>query len=300
VRALGGRTAIITGAGQGLGRAYAETFASEGVTGLVVNDVSAEHLQETADALRSYGVEVVTVVGDCADLEVGRRLVAAAIERFDRLDILVNNAGCIRDRMIFNMSEDDWDHVIRVNLKGAFTATRFACAHWRDEAAAQRPTYGRIINTSSAAGLFGNIGQPNYAAAKAGIIGLTYDLALSMQRYGVTANAIAPGADTNPSAAITGVPEALRRAMRPEHIAPFVVYLASPHAAHVTGQVFHIAGGRIDRVAHHVLEHGALKREGAWSVDEIAAIFDEHVNGAPPPTMQSVLREIAADLMVGA
>ena len=305
--ALDGKVAIITGAGHGLGRAHAELFAREGAKGIVVNDlgvgiqenheVSPDTAEETVRIVKDLGCDAVPVFGDCADMAVGKQMVETAVERFGKLDILVNNAGNLRDRMIFNMSEEDWDKVIRVHLKGHFAATRFATAYWRSESKAGNAVAGRIINTTSAAGLFGNAGQPNYAAAKAGIVGFTLSLAFSMNRYGVTANVIAPGAETDPSVQIDGAPQELRDAMRPEQVSPLVAYLASDKAAHINGQIFHAAGGRIDRVTHHQMVKGTIKRGQPWTLEELAAVFDEKIAGENPTPVQMIMLELAHDIL---
>ncbi|MGH2793837.1 MAG: SDR family NAD(P)-dependent oxidoreductase [Actinomycetota bacterium] len=294
--ALDGKVAIITGAGHGLGRAHAELFAREGAKGIVVNDlgvgiqenheVSADTAEETVRIVKDLGSDAVAVFGDAADMAVGKKMVDTALERFGKLDILVNNAGNLRDKMIFNMTEEDWDKVIRVHLKGHFAATRYATEYWRNEFKAGNPVAGRIINTTSAAGLFGNAGQPNYAAAKAGIVGYTLALAFSMARYGVTANVVAPGAETDPSVQIEGAPQELRDAMTAEQVSPLVAFLASDMAAHVTGRIFHAAGGRIDSVTHHQMVKGVIKRGEPWSVEELAKIFDEQVPGENPQPVQ--------------
>lgn len=305
--ALDGKVAIITGSGHGLGRAHAELFAREGAKGIVVNDigvgiqenrpVSADSAEETVRLVKALGCDAVAVFGDCSDMAVGKQMVDTALERWGKLDILVNNAGNLRDKMIFNMTEKEWDDVIRVHLKGHFATTRYATEYWRNESKAGNPVAGRIINTSSAAGLFGNAGQPNYAAAKAGIVGYTLALAFSMNRYGVTANVVAPGAETDPSVQIEGAPQELRDAMKPEQVSPVVAYLASDRAANITGQVFHVAGGRVDRVTHHQIVKAGLKRGEPWTLDELAELFDEKVEGNNPAPVQMVMLELAQDIL---
>ncbi|MGH2783830.1 MAG: SDR family NAD(P)-dependent oxidoreductase [Actinomycetota bacterium] len=305
--ALDGKVAIITGAGHGLGRAHAELFAREGAAGIVVNDLgvgiqensaaSADSADETVRRVRQLGTDAVSVFGDCADMAVGKQMVDTALERFGRLDILVNNAGNLRDRMIYNMTEEEWDRIIRVHLKGHFAATRYATEYWRNESKAGNPVAGRIINTTSAAGLFGNAGQPNYAAAKAGIVGFTLALAFSMERYGVTANVIAPGAETDPTVKIAGAPQELRDAMRVEQVSPLVAFLASDKAAHVNGRIFHVAGGRIDSVTHHQLVRGVIKRGETWTVEELAEVFDAQIAGENPQPVQTIFLELAQDIL---
>lgn len=305
--ALDGKVAIITGSGHGLGRAHALMFARECARGIVVNDIgvgieekaspSPESAEETVKQLKALGCDAVAVFGDCAEMAIGQRMVNLALERWGKLDVLVNNAGNLRDRMIFHMTEQDWDKVIRVHLKGHFATTRFATEYWRNEFKAGSPVAGRIINTTSVAGLFGNAGQPNYAAAKAGIIGFTLALAFSMGRYGVTANAIAPAAETAPEVQIDGVSRELRDAMKPEQVSPLVAYLASDLAGHINGRIFHAAGGRIDHVTHHVLTKWLLKRDEPWGVNELHEAFGNHDLGHNPQPMQAMMTDLAKDLV---
>ena len=249
---LDGRVAIVTGAGRGIGRSVATLLASEGAA-VVVNDLGAEMdgsgkdagpaQQVVADIVGAGGKAVVNGA-DVSDFDAAENLVAGAIEQFGRLDVLVNVAGILRDRMVFNMTETEWDDVIRVHLKGTFNTTRFASAHWRslrDETA-----QNRIINFTSVSGLHGAPGQPNYAAAKMGIVGLTYSSANSLAKYGVTVNAISPAAATRMTAS---VPTERRRARpgdaderSPDNVAPIVAYLASERSGWITGRVIHSMG----------------------------------------------------------
>ncbi|MGW7576940.1 3-oxoacyl-ACP reductase [Streptomyces sp. NPDC054765] len=263
---LEGLTAIVTGAGRGLGRVEALELARLGAS-VVVNDygqpgrdgsgqASAAPAEDVAAEIRAAGGRAVTHLGDVADHEQARALVQLAVETYGRLDILVNNAGILRDRMVFSMTEDEWDSVIRVHLKGHFNTTHFAAAHWRERAkAAGGPVHGRIINTSSEAFLAGSAGQPNYAAAKGGIVGLTTSTALALGKYGVTANAICPRARTRMTEDVfAGLParpggqesgEGGLDVLAPEHVAPLVGYLASPAAARVNGQLLVVHGGMV-------------------------------------------------------
>ena len=263
---LDGLTAIVTGAGRGLGRAEARELARLGAS-VVVNDfgqpgrdgsgeASAAPAEETAAEIRAAGGRAVAHLGDVADFEQAGALVQLAVDTYGQLDILVNNAGILRDRMIFSMSEDEWDSVIRVHLKGHFNTTHFAATHWRTRAkAAGGPVYGRIVNTSSEAFLAGSAGQPNYAAAKGGIVGLTTSTALALAKYGVTANVICPRARTRMTEDVfAGIPahEAGENPERgrpdplaPEHVSPLVGYLASPAAAGVNGQLLVVHGGMV-------------------------------------------------------
>ncbi|POX42211.1 short-chain dehydrogenase [Streptomyces sp. Ru73] len=253
-----GRVAVVTGAGRGLGRAHALALAAEGAR-VVVNDLgvgldgsggAGEPAQHVVEEIRAAGGEAVAHGGDIAASDGAASLVAAALDTYGRLDTLVNNAGFLRDRMLVNLGEDDWDAVLRVHLKGHFLTLRHAAAHWRAEAKAGRTPAARVINTSSGAGLLGSVGQGNYAAAKAGIVGLTLVAAAELGRYGVQVNAIAPAARTRMTeqtfAGTMAAPAAgAFDAMAPENVAPLVVWLGSADSAGVTGRVFEAEGGRI-------------------------------------------------------
>jgi len=251
---LEGLCAIVTGAGRGLGRAEALELAELGAS-VVVNDfgqpgrdgsgeASAAPAEEVAAEIRDAGGRAVAHTGDVADHEQARELVATAVGTYGKLDILINNAGILRDRMIFSMTESEWDAVIHVHLKGHFNTTHFASAHWRERSkAAGGPVYGRIVNTASEAFLIGSEGQPNYSAAKAGIVALTVTTARGCARYGVRANAICPRARTDMTARVFGPPPDGPDPLAAERVAPLVVYLAAPAADRITGQVFVIYGG---------------------------------------------------------
>ncbi|MCC5477891.1 SDR family oxidoreductase [Streptomyces barringtoniae] len=253
-----GRVAVITGAGRGLGRAHALAFAAEGAE-VVVNDLgvgldgtggTSGPAQQVVDEIRALGGEAVAHAGDIATAEGAASLVATALDTYGRLDTLVNNAGFLRDRMLVNLDEDAWDAVVRVHLKGHFLPLRHAAAHWRAEAKAGRMPDARVINTSSGAGLLGSVGQGNYSAAKAGIVGLTLVAAAELGRYGVQVNAIAPAARTRMTErAFAGTMAAPQGggfdAMAPENVSPLVVWLGSAASAGVTGRVFESEGGRI-------------------------------------------------------
>ncbi|MGO4426917.1 SDR family NAD(P)-dependent oxidoreductase, partial [Streptomyces sp. MCAF7] len=207
--------------------------------------------EAVAEEIREAGGHATAHVGDVADFEQAAELVRLAVDTYGALDILVNNAGILRDRMVFSMTEDEWDSVIRVHLKGHFNTTRFAAAHWRErsKAADGGPVGGRIVNTSSEAFLAGSPGQPNYAAAKGGIVGLTTSTAGALAKYGVTANAICPRARTRMTedvfAGLEPPDDGTLDALAPEHVAPLVGYLAAPEAAGVSGQVFVVHGGMV-------------------------------------------------------
>ncbi|MFE1232194.1 SDR family oxidoreductase [Streptomyces sp. NPDC058745] len=243
-----GRVVIVTGGGRGLGRAHALAFAAEGAR-VVVNDLgvgldgaaSAESpARQVVREIREAGGAAVAHGGDVATEDGAASLVAAALDTYGRLDTLVNNAGFLRDRMLVNLGEDDWDAVMRVHVKGHFLPLRHAAAHWRAEAKAGRPVAARVVNTTSGAGLLGSVGQGNYAAAKAGIVGLTLVAAAETARYGVQVNAIAPAARTRMTEGTFAGLEGL-----PEDVSPLVVWLGSAASEGVTGRVFEVEGGRI-------------------------------------------------------
>ncbi|MEW1687971.1 SDR family oxidoreductase [Streptomyces sp. NPDC091265] len=253
-----GRVVIVTGAGRGLGRAHALAFAAEGAK-VVVNDLgvgpggdggSSGPARRVADEIVAAGGEAVAHGGDIATTGGAAGLVATALEAFGRLDTLVNNAGFLRDRMLVNLDEDDWDAVMRVHLKGHFLPLKHAAAHWRSEAKAGRRPVARVINTSSGAGLLGSVGQGNYSAAKAGILGLTLVAAAELERYGVQVNALAPAARTRMTeqtfAGTMAAPgEGAFDAMAPENVSPLVVWLGSAASDGVSGRVFEAEAGRI-------------------------------------------------------
>jgi NAD(P)-dependent dehydrogenase (short-subunit alcohol dehydrogenase family) len=253
-----GRVAIVTGAGRGIGREHALDLAREGAR-VVVNDLGAESdgrgqsdspAHEVVEAIRALGGDAIANGDDVANWDGAGRMVKSALDKWGRLDIVVNNAGFLRDRMFVSTSEEEWDAVIRVHLKGHFCVARHAAAWWRDQAKAGNVPDARIINTSSGAGLQGSVGQATYSAAKAGIAGLTLVQAAELGRYGVTSNAIAPAARTRMTekvfADMMKQPEGGFDAMAPENISPLVTWLASPDSKGVTGKVFEISGGKIN------------------------------------------------------
>ncbi|MFF4955822.1 SDR family oxidoreductase [Streptomyces sp. NPDC001222] len=252
-----GRVVIVTGAGRGLGRAHALAFAAEGAR-VVVNDLgvgldgapgAGSPAGRVVEEIRAAGGQAVAHGGDIATGAGAASLVATALEAYGRLDTLVNNAGFLRDRMLVNLDEDDWDAVLRVHLKGHFLALRHAAAHWRAEAKAGRVPFARVVNTSSGAGLLGSVGQGNYSAAKAGIVALTLVAAAELGRYGVQVNALAPAARTRMTehtfAETMSAPAAGFDVMAPENVSPLVVWLGSAACSGVTGRVFEAEGGRI-------------------------------------------------------
>ena len=252
---LDGRVAIVTGAGRGIGRSVAILLAKQGAA-VVVNDLGAALDGSGIDSgpagqvvadIGAAGGKAVANGADASDHAAAETMIGSAIEQFGRLDVLVNVAGILRDRMVFNMTEQEWDDVIRVHLKGTFNTTKFAAAHWRSlrDPSAQN----RIINFTSVSGLHGSPGQPNYAAAKMGIVGLTYSCANALRQYGVTVNAISPGAATRMT---DSVPTERRRSSRvsadewsPDNVAPVVAYLASEQSDWITGRIVHSSGYEI-------------------------------------------------------
>jgi NAD(P)-dependent dehydrogenase (short-subunit alcohol dehydrogenase family) len=294
---LDGKVAAVTGGGRGIGRGVCKLLAKEGAA-VVVNDlgvsVSGEgHDDSPAESvvkeIKAAGGKAASNHMDIATLEGGEGLVNQAIKEFGQLDILVNVAGILRDRMIFNMSEKEWDDVIRVHLKGHYCTMRPATAHMRER------KYGRVINFSSNSAL-GSPGQPNYAAAKAGILGLTYSSANALAKYNITVNAIMPGAatrmtDTIPAGRMPGATglaqsETAEGTPRdPANVAPIVVYLATDAAGKVTGQCFGASGYRIIRYSHIVPEKVIFNR-GPWTVQDIEDVFDRTIGqDLIPPRM---------------
>ena len=254
-----GRVAIVTGAGRGIGREHALLLAAHGAK-VVVNDLGGTRdgtgaslgpAGEVVDEIKRTGGDAVANGDDISDWSGAERLIQQAIESFGRLDVLVNNAGILRDRMLINMTEAEWDAVIKVHLKGTFAPAHFAAAHWRDQSKATgKPVDARLINTTSVSGIYGNAGQTNYGAAKAGIAAFTIIAARELRRYGITVNAVAPGALTRMTEDL-GMGRASdedKEAMHPRWIAPIVTWLASAESKHVTGKIFE-ATGRLLAVA---------------------------------------------------
>ncbi|MET0595385.1 MAG: SDR family oxidoreductase [Polyangiaceae bacterium] len=288
-----GRVVIVTGAGRGIGRAHALEFAKQGAK-VVVNDLGSAAdgsgkgegpAAEVVAEIKAAGGQAIANGDDIADWEGAKRLVDSAIETFGKLDVLVNNAGFTRDRMVVGASEDEWDAVIRVHLKGHFAPSRHASAYWREKAKGGEKLDVRIINTSSGAGLLGSVGQAAYSAAKAGIAALTLVEAAELGRYGVTVNAIAPAARTRMTESVFAdmmkKPESGFDVMAPENIAPLVVWLGSSESKGVTGQVFEVSGGAIS-VAEGWREGPKVDRGARWDPREVGTAVRDLLSKATP------------------
>jgi 3-oxoacyl-[acyl-carrier protein] reductase len=280
---LAGRTAVVTGAGAGLGRAEALALAAAGAA-VVVNDMG-EGAHEVAAEIAAAGGRATAVTGDVSDWALGERLVHEAVRTFGSMDNLVNTAGILRDKMIFNLSETDWDDVIRVHLKGHAATSRAAAVHWREASkAAGGPVYGRVVNTSSEAFLFGSAGQPNYSAAKAGITALTLSTAQGLSRYGVRANAICPRARTAMTADAFGenTADAGLDPLSPERVATLVHYLASPASEEINGQVFVVYGKMVALMAAPKVENRFDAAGSAFSPEELEDRLTPYFAGRGP------------------
>ena len=290
-----GRIVVITGAGRGIGREHALEFASQGAK-VVVNDLGAEvdgsgssagPAGEVVDEIRGMGAEAVANGDDVSDYDGAGRLIQTAIDTFGGLDVLVNNAGILRDRMMVNMTIEEWDAVVRVHLRGTFAPMRHASEYWRNRSKAGETNDARVINTTSPSGIYGNVGQTNYGAAKAGIASMTVIAAMELGRYGVTVNAIAP-------AALTRMTEnlgmgAASEAKKPEefdpldpgNIAPLVVWLGSPESAAITGRVFNVMGGNIS-VAEGWVAGPGVDKDARWDPAELGGVIPGLVEKAAP------------------
>ena len=285
-----GRVVVITGAGRGIGREHAIEFARQGAK-VVVNDLgaeidgsgsSADPAGQVVDEIRGMGGEAVANGDDVSDYEGAGRLIGAAIETFGTIDVLVNNAGILRDRMLVNMSIEEWDAVIRVHLRGTFAPTRHAVEYWRNRVKVGETNDARIINTTSPSGIYGNVGQTNYGAAKAGIASFTIIAAMELGRYGVTVNAVAPAALTRMTENLgLGDPSVVRKPedfdpLDPGNIAPLVVWLGSSESAEITGRVFNVQGDHISVAEGWVAGPGADKGD-RWDPAELGGIVPDLV-----------------------
>jgi NAD(P)-dependent dehydrogenase (short-subunit alcohol dehydrogenase family) len=289
-----GRVVIVTGAGGGIGRAHAVALAREGAR-VVVNDIGAtvdghadksDAAQSVAEEIAAEGGSAVANCDDVSDFESARRLVETALSAFGRLDVLLNNAGIVRDRMLANMDIEEWDAVVRVHLRGTFSTMHWAADYFRTAAKSGQRIDSRIINTTSGSGLYGNPGQINYGAAKAGIAAMTIIASRELERYGTTVNAIAPAAMTRMTDTIgdSNRPDATSNSFAdsaPEDIAPLAVWLASPHSRGVTGRVFNVRGRRIS-VAEGWVAGPSAESPERWNASELTSIIPELVSRAAP------------------
>jgi NAD(P)-dependent dehydrogenase (short-subunit alcohol dehydrogenase family) len=300
---LSGKVAVVTGAGRGIGREHALALARAGAK-IVVNDLGASLAGEGAsegpahDVVReieALGGEAIANGENVADFAGAGRMVQAAIDRFGKLDILVNNAGILRDRMLVNMEEHEWDAVIEVHLKGHFAPTHHAAAHWRERSKAGEDAHGRVINTSSPSGVFGNVGQANYGAAKAGIIGFTLIAAQELGRYRVTVNAIAPNARTRMTEAAFGEippPDEGFDPADPANNSPIVVALSADEAQDITGQVFFVYGGAVNLLSGWHAGELFSAGNSRWDADALLAELHQRLpHGVEPRGMLASMHD---------
>ena len=305
---LDGKVAIVTGAGRGIGRGEAIELAAQGAK-VLVNDLGGEWdgsgadnrpAQQVVDEIAAAGGEAAANYDDVADWAGSKKLIDEAVERWGALDILVNNAGILRDKMIFNMDESDWDAVIRVHLKGHFAPTRHACAYWRQKSkeSGGNPVGAHIVCTSSTSGLFGNIGQSNYGAAKAGIGAFAQIVSMEMGRYGVNVNAIAPAARTRMTEQTFGDIKSKGDfdEWDPNNVAPLVAYLASDAASDITGETFYVYGGTVHLLSGWGFDT-TIEKKARWTPAELAkevpGLFKNQPSKYSPPTssLQASLNE---------
>ena len=293
-----GKVVIVTGAGRGIGRGHAIEFARQGAK-VVVNDLGAAvegsgsdetPAQEVVSEIKAMGGEAIANADNVADWEGAQRLINSAVETFGTLDVLVNNAGILRDRMLVNMTEEEWDAVINVHLKGTFAPTRWAATYWREKVKAGETVDARIINTSSTSGIFGNPGQTNYGAAKAGIASFTIIAARELGRYGITVNAIAPAALTRMTENLGGMAARAKdlkadefNRMSADNIAPVVVWLASDQSKEITGRTFLVSGGRV-AVAEGWNPGPSQDKGDRWDPAELGDVVPKLVAQAAPIT----------------
>jgi len=279
------RTVIITGAGGGLGRAYALAFGQAGAN-VVVNDIRIEAATQVANEVIATGGQALANQGDITSMTGAQSIVDAAVAAFGEVHVLVNNAGVLRDRMFVSLSEEDWDMVMKVHLKGHFCLGNILGRRWRDAAKAGNKIDARIINTSSGAGLQGSIGQSNYSAAKGGIASLTLVQAAEMARYGVTVNGLAPAART--AMTESAMPDVVKApadgsfdAWAPDNVAPLVVWLGSAESSHITGKLFESQGGRIS-MCDGWRTDATIDKGARWQPEELGPIIDQLISQATP------------------
>lgn len=280
---LEGKVAIVTGAGKGLGRSEAINLAKYGAT-VIVNDVEPckKDVDEVIDTIKAAGGKAEAAIADVGDFSAVEAIVQGAVDKQGGLDILVNNAGILRDRMIFKMSEQEFDQVIHVHLKGHFNFMRHATGYWREKSKAEgQPVYGRIINTASEAFLYGAPGQPNYAAAKAGIVAMTMAAAQGMIKYGVTANAICPRARTDMTKDSFPPADPDFDIFSTDNVAPLVTYLASPEAANISGYVF-LIWGKMVQLIDKPSWGKKFESQGPWTAEIMAETLGPHFKGLKP------------------
>lgn len=291
-----GRVVIVTGAGRGIGKSHALEFARHGAK-VVVNDVGAEvdgtgssdgPAGAVVEEIRAMGGEAIANGEDVSDWQGAQRIINSAITHFGGLDVLVNNAGILRDRMIVNMTDVEWDSVIQVHLRGTFAMTRWAATYWRENAKAGKTNDARIINTSSASGIYGNVGQTNYGAAKAGIASFTIIASQELARYGVNVNAVAPAALTRMTESLSGLgfesaEEGAEKfdVFAPENISPLVAWLGSSLSRDITGRVFDIVGGHID-VAEGWHAGPSVEKGARWDAEELTDVIANLVSKSRP------------------
>lgn len=291
---LSGKVAVITGAGRGLGRSEAIQLARQGAR-VVINDINlpaaVEAANEAVEIIKGFGGEAIAVFGDCADTNDANDLMKTTLDTFGDMNIMINNAGFCRDKTIFSMSDDEFDSVVRVHLRGHFVNMRNATAYWREKAKSGDDIYGRLISTSSEAMLFGSAGQPNYAAAKAGITAMTMGAAQLMIKYGITCNVIMPRGRTDmtnqgATAQLFAAPEAGFDVFHPDNVAPLVGYLVSPEAGHISGEVFVVWGGRVNIVQRPQLDVVYDNPKGGkWEVEDLHTTLADYFTADHKPVV---------------